>query len=153
MPKDDCQSFFKVLTQISPAEETFGWKILVANQPMVENQPRVACVGGRGRKPTFRWCSRELAREAELDLEVTASVWCTLCKSSRREDVVWSGASCVYPHNKSLPTRSFDNPSHIEHIVLIRDDANSLGWICPELIELLHESTKHSWRNGLFSTQ
>jgi len=41
MPKDDCQSFFKVLTQISPAEETFGWKILVANQPVVENQPRV----------------------------------------------------------------------------------------------------------------
>ena len=42
MPKDDCQSFFKVLTQISPVEETFGWKILVANQPKVENQPRVA---------------------------------------------------------------------------------------------------------------
>ena len=27
------QSFFSVLTQISPAFETFGWKILVANQP------------------------------------------------------------------------------------------------------------------------
>lgn len=36
MPKDDCQSFFKVLTQISPAEETFGWKIFVANQPEME---------------------------------------------------------------------------------------------------------------------
>lgn len=34
MPYDDCQSFFNVFTQISPAEETFGWKILVANQPM-----------------------------------------------------------------------------------------------------------------------
>jgi hypothetical protein len=32
MPYDDCQSFFNVFTQISPAEETFGWKILVANQ-------------------------------------------------------------------------------------------------------------------------
>jgi len=33
IPYDDCQSFFSVFTQISPAEETFGWKILVVNQP------------------------------------------------------------------------------------------------------------------------
>ena len=32
MPGGDCQSFFKVSTQILSAEETFGWKILVANQ-------------------------------------------------------------------------------------------------------------------------
>ena len=38
MPKDHCQPFF---TQISPPEETLRWKILVANQPRAEYQPRV----------------------------------------------------------------------------------------------------------------
>ena len=63
-----------------------------------------------------------------------------------------SGAYHVSVH-KSLPTRSFNDPSNIEHIVLIRDDANSLGWIRSEFIELLHKSTKHGWRNRLFPTQ
>ena len=34
MPYDDFQSFLRVLTQISPALETFGWNILVVNQPI-----------------------------------------------------------------------------------------------------------------------
>ena len=33
MPYDACQSFLSVFTQMSPAEDTFGWKIFVANQP------------------------------------------------------------------------------------------------------------------------
>ena len=33
IPYVDFQSFLSVLTQISPAVETLGWKILVANQP------------------------------------------------------------------------------------------------------------------------
>lgn len=33
MPYDDFQSFLRVLTQISPAPETFGWKIFVMNRP------------------------------------------------------------------------------------------------------------------------
>lgn len=33
MPYVDFQSFFSVLTQISPDEDTLGWKILVAIQP------------------------------------------------------------------------------------------------------------------------
>lgn len=31
---DVCQSFFRVLTQISPLTETLGWNMLVSNQPV-----------------------------------------------------------------------------------------------------------------------
>lgn len=34
MPWLGFQSFFNVLTQISPAADTFGWKILVKNTPV-----------------------------------------------------------------------------------------------------------------------
>lgn len=33
IPKSGFQSFFKVLTQISPCCETLGWKILVKKKP------------------------------------------------------------------------------------------------------------------------
>ena len=44
MPYDDFQSFLSVFTQISPAVDTFGWKIFVANQP-VPRQPPPARAG------------------------------------------------------------------------------------------------------------
>ena len=34
MPYVDFQSFFSVFTQISPVDDTFGWNIFVANQPV-----------------------------------------------------------------------------------------------------------------------
>ena len=34
MPYDDFQSLLSVLTEISPALETFGWNIFAANQPV-----------------------------------------------------------------------------------------------------------------------
>jgi hypothetical protein len=33
MPREDCQSFLSVLTQISPVFEMFGWKIRVRKYP------------------------------------------------------------------------------------------------------------------------
>lgn len=85
IPKDDCQSFFKVLTQISPADDTFGWKILVANQPKVSNSAYSSRAAQT--KLAFWWCRRKFASEAEFDFEVAAGVWCTLYKSCSRENV------------------------------------------------------------------
>ena len=62
---------------------------------------------------------------------------------------VSSGALRVNHQNESRLTRSFNNPSHIKHIVLIRYNANPLWWIRSEFIKLLHKPTEHSWRNGL----
>lgn len=152
MPKDDCQSFFKVLTQISPAEETFGWKILVANQPDGGASASCGCVGSQRKRPTFWWCSRELAREAEFYLEVTAGVWCTLCKRRGKRMQGYRQGPLAFIF-KSPPTWSFDNPSNVKHIIFIRDDANSFRWICSEFVELLHEPTKYGWRDGLFPSQ
>lgn len=38
MPYVDFQSFFNVLTHISPLVETFGWNILVASQPIMKTR-------------------------------------------------------------------------------------------------------------------
>lgn len=73
-------------------------------------------------EPAFWWRGREFTGKTEFDLEVTSGVWCAL--------------------------RSFNNPGDIEHIILVRDDANSLWWICSELIELLHKPTKYCRRDG-----
>lgn len=66
---------------------------------------------------------------------------------------MWSGAPQVGLQDKLPHTGPFNDPSHIEHIILIHHDANSLGWIRSELVELLHEPTKHRWRDGLFQSQ
>jgi hypothetical protein len=47
MPYEGFQSFFNVLTQISPEPETFGWNIFVANQP-VQRCQRLATPCARG---------------------------------------------------------------------------------------------------------
>lgn len=100
MPNDDCQSFFSVFTQISPCDDTLGWKIFVIKRPertrgvwsaqreqMLEQkrQERVDAskpiVKTRG-SLTFRRGLRELFREVELDSEEAAFVWRSSCTAA-----------------------------------------------------------------------
>jgi hypothetical protein len=104
MPYDDCQSFFNVFTQISPAEETFGWKILVANQPMpivVDNMIRRSTM-----TRTFRGCSGEFVCKLESHPEVPTRVWCLLCDI--RGFKLWTRISVCSdsPGPSTMPVRS-----------------------------------------------
>ena len=69
------------------------------------------------------------------------------------DEGISSGALRVNLHNKSPPTRSFNNAGDVKHVILARHDANALRWIRPELVKFLHKPTKHSWRNGLFANK
>jgi len=80
MPYEDCQSFFNVLTQISPAFDTLGWKIFVANQPTTEkNQYMSQPPEGTLRQTLWR-CCWELLSELELDSKIASSVRGSLCR-------------------------------------------------------------------------
>ena len=103
-------------------------------------------------RPTFWRCGGKFASEAEFNLEVTTGVWCTLYKfegertRGRRQGLVDLGG-------REPPTRSLNDPGNIKHVILVRHDANSLGWIRPKLVELLHKPTEYSWRDGLFPSE
>lgn len=73
IPYVDFQSFFSVLTQISPVAPTFGWKIFVANQP---GKLRLAQRPVKSQKSVTFWrSSGELVRKFELDAKVSSCVW------------------------------------------------------------------------------
>jgi hypothetical protein len=50
---------------------------------------------------------------------------------------------------KTALTRSFDDPSHVEHVIVIRGDPDALGRAFLEFVDLAHESTHNIWRNRL----
>jgi hypothetical protein len=77
MPYVDFQSFFSVLTQISPELDTFGWKILVANQPAATNQLGGSTMCEERRRTLRRGCW-ELLGELKLHPEVSSSIRGTL---------------------------------------------------------------------------
>lgn len=66
------QLFLSVSTQISPAFETFGWKIRVIIVPIISSPTTIRIYEGH----TFRRQIRIFRSELKSDFKVSSFVWC-----------------------------------------------------------------------------
>ena len=141
MPYVDFQSFFSVLTQISPADDTFGWNIFVANQPV--GQVNAGCEKKRVLERTFWGSSRELFCKFELYSEVSAGIRCALCAT---------GITLVLATRRAIRSRHtwpFYYPCNIEHVFFVGHDPNAFWWVALQLRKFAHQAT-HIWWSRLW---